>query len=72
MKDNAQELLPLVDADGNVIGSAPAVSVTAAANSFILLFTYMFSTKMAIFFCNNARCGKTYNQANGTPPSEVT
>ena len=30
--DNNQEMFPLVDEQGNIIGAAPAVSATAEAN----------------------------------------
>lgn len=70
MKDNNEELFPLVDEEGNITGAA---SRGECHNGSKLLHPvvhlHVFNSRGS-FTCNNGRTGKTFSRGNGIPQWE--
>ena len=71
-KDNAEEMFPLVDEDGNIIGAATRGECHDGSKKLHpVVHLHVFNSQGELYL-QKRRHGKTSNRANGTPPSAAT
>ena len=65
--DNNQEMFPLVDEQGNIIGAATRGECHNGSKLLHPVIHLMYSIPKENYTCKNVPNGKTYNPANGIP-----